>query len=167
MTATYEKIATTVGAGTRSINFTSIPATYTDLVLVANLTTASATNMRMRFNSNVATNYSTTHLYGTGASQASGRENTENGSLIDFGAGYPNGGSNSISNYIININNYVNATTYKTYLIRAANPDTGTEITVGLWRQTSAINAIEIYTSSGSGVISSNSTFALYGIKAE
>ena len=166
MAITYEPIiTTTTSTAARSFNFTSIPSTYTDLVLVVNLTTAAATNMRMRFNSNVATNYSTTHLNGSGSAATSTRENTENGGLIDYDA-YPNGGSSSISTYIININNYSNTTTFKTWLNRASNAGTGVVATVGLWRQTSAINAIEIYTSSATGTISSGTVFTLYGIKA-
>jgi hypothetical protein len=167
MPATYEPIATTTtGSAARSFNFTSIPATYTDLVLVVNLTTAAATNMRMRFNSNVATNYSTTHLEAGIGFTSSARETGNDGGLIDLYAGNPNGGSTSISTYIININNYSNTTTFKNWLSRASNVGTGADATVGLWRQTSAINAIEIYTSSGTGTISSGTVFTLYGIKA-
>ena len=167
MPLTYEPIiTTTTSAGARSFNFTSIPATYTDLVLVVNITTVSGTNMRMRFNSNVATNYSTTHLDGTGSAVSSSRENTENGGLIDYSGGYPNGGANAIATYTMFINNYSNATTYKTWVVRASNAGTGANATVGLWRQTSAINAIEIYTSSGTGEIRAGTVFTLYGIKA-
>jgi hypothetical protein len=165
--STYTPIvSTTTSSAARSFNFTSIPSTYTDLVLVVSLTTAAPTNMRMRFNSNVATNYSTTHIDGSGTAATSARENTENGGLIDYAGGYPNGGSSSISTYVIQINNYSNATTFKTWINRASNSGTGANATVGLWRQTSAINAIEIYTSSGSGTISSGTVFTLYGIAA-
>lgn len=164
--STYEPIQTyTLGSAQSSISFTSIPQTYTDLVLTIQLTTAAATNMRMRFNSNIALNYSTTHFDGTGSSVTTFRETTENGGLIDYNAAYPNGGSSSVSNYTININNYLNTTLFKSWLSTASNSTTGVSTTIGLWRVTNAINAIQIYTSSG-GNMSIGSTFTLYGIAA-
>ena len=65
----------------------------------------------------------------------------------------------------INIQNYSNATTYKTTLGRGANTPALTMATVGLWRNTSAITTITY--SVTANTFATGSTFTLYGIKAE
>ena len=74
--STYTPIATTtLGSAATSYTFTSIPSTYTDLVLVGNLSSSSNTNISIRIYSDSGTNYSNTYLTGvngTGASSASG-----------------------------------------------------------------------------------------------
>ena len=163
---TYEPIATTtLSSATPTVTFSSISNTYTDLVLIAQLTTAAATNMRIRFNADTASNYGSTHMSGNGGTISTGVETTNTAGLIDYQGGYPNGGASSVSTYVININNYSNTTTWKTWLTRASNAGTGTEVTAGVWRQTSAINQVQIRTSSG-GNMSVGSIFTLYGIKA-
>ena len=164
--ATYEPIATTtLSSASPTVTFSSISSTYTDLVLIAQLTTAAATNMRIRFNGDSSSNYGSTHMTGSFGSASAARENTNIAGLIDYAGGYPNGGASSVSTYVININNYTNTNAYKTWLTRASNAGTGTEVTAGVWRQTSAINEVQIRTSSG-GNISVGSIFTLYGIKA-
>jgi len=164
--ATYEPIATTtLSSASPTVTFSSISSSYTDLVLVAQLTTAAATNMRIRFNGNTASNYGSTHMAGTGGGTIGNSETTNTAGLIDYNGGYPGGGASSVSTYVINLNNYSNTTTWKTWLNRASNTSTGTEVTAGVWRQTSAINEIQVRTSSG-GNISVGSIFTLYGIKA-
>jgi len=164
--ATYEPIATTtLSSASPTVTFSSISSSYTDLVLVAQLTTAAATNMRIRFNGNSGSNYGSTHMGGNGGTTYGTPEATNTAGLIDYGGGYPNGGASSVSTYVINLNNYSNTTTWKTWLNRASNAGTGTEITAGVWRQTSAINEVQIRTSSG-GNMSVGSIFTLYGIKA-
>ena len=62
--------------------------------------------------------------------------------------------------------NYANTSVYKTVLLK--NNDSGTSNTVsasvGLYRSTNAINAVNILP--GSGNLPAGSTFTLYGIKA-
>jgi len=61
MPATYEPIATTtLGSAAATITFSSIPATYTDLVIVFAGTATANLNPLMSFNSDSGTNYSTT-----------------------------------------------------------------------------------------------------------
>jgi len=74
MPATYEPIATTtLGSAASTIDFTSIGGTYTDLRVVLIGTSANATSMTMRFNSDTGSNYSLTSVYGNGTSAASAR----------------------------------------------------------------------------------------------
>jgi hypothetical protein len=162
MTATYEKIATTTASGSvSSITFSAISGSYTDLVLIIQATVASGGhNQLLRFNSDTGSNYSVTRLYGTGSTAGSSRLSTQSNIQIDT-EGYLN---QTIANRVISIQNYSNTTTYKTLIGRDNNASTGTGAFVGLWRSTSAITSIEVYTGSN---YSNTSTFTLYGIKAE
>jgi len=60
MPATYEPIASTkvTGSSTTQIDFTSIPATYTDLVISLNIVNGTSLNaLYMRFNNDTGANY--------------------------------------------------------------------------------------------------------------
>jgi hypothetical protein len=164
MPATYESIATTTlaSAGT-TVNFTSIPGTYTDLLIVANIRgDGVSTNSAMRFNSDTANNYSITGISGEGASPISYRTTSVAQIALNSGGGNYN---NVWGNFIIHIFNYANTTTFKTSLNRA-NAATGETVAhVGLWRKTpEAITSVNLLAISGTW--SSGSTFTLYGIKA-
>ena len=165
MAITYEKVqSTTLDSTQSSVSFTSISGAYTDLVLIINpiANAASDSYPYIRFNSDSNTNYSRTFFRGTGAATAADRASNED-------RGYLIGGNvvqtNNAFNGIVNINNYSNTTTYKSYSSRTNSP-TGTNASaeglVGMWRSTSAITSITIYCGSNSFV--SGSTFALYGI---
>ena len=158
---TYEPIATTtLGSATNAINFTSIPSTYTDLVLVGDFTvSANGTNPGVYFNSSTGS-VSQTSLYGTGSSAGSFK-------LTGYGFIFFGGGgdtANDRQNVIMNIQNYSNTTTYKTSLIRWNQPATGTYTVVGLRSNTAAISAVNLTTQAGN--YNAGSTFTLYGITA-
>ena len=80
MPATYEPIATTtLGSAASQIDFTSIPATYTDLRLVClPLATSGGTLAGIRLNPAVTSTYSGTRLIGNGSSVSSTRETSQN-----------------------------------------------------------------------------------------
>lgn len=156
MPATYEPIATyTVPSAQASYTFSSIPGTYTDLVLIVQATTISA-NYNLRLNGDTGANYSYTSIYGTGSSATSGR--SANNTVI--GLTYTSSGA-PISK--IQIQNYSNSTTNKTLLIRQDDSSNATTTTVGLWRNSSAITSITIVSS---GNIPTGTMLTLYGIKA-
>lgn len=167
MASTYEKIATTTIASiAASYTFSSISGSYTDLVLVSNLKiTTAGSSINIRFNSDSGSNYSYTSLYGTGASNASTRGSALTKSYI-AGLVVPNTALESI--VVTNIQNYSNATTYKSFFSRsnrASNSNSpGTEALIGLWRSTSAITSITLGTDSGN--LDIGTTFTLYGILA-
>jgi hypothetical protein len=164
--STYTPIATyTVPSATASYTFTSIPSTYTDLVLVANGATAAASNINVRVGNgsvDTATNYSYTVLNGNGSSATSTR--------------YSNQGQYQVSNedaywdttvsglIIVNFQNYANTSTYKTMLGRANKASLGVSASVGLWRSTSAINTI--FFGGSSQNLAAGTTLTLYGIAA-
>lgn len=159
---TYEAIATqTLGSATATVTFSSIPSTYTDLVLVCNFGASSAgQDFTFRFNGDTNSNYSDTRIYGNGTSAVSNRNTSATRITADSV-----GVSTSLQvTDIIQVINYSNTTTYKTALVRVADAAKSTEATVGLWRNTAAITSIDLAMTSGN--LLSGSTFSLYGIKA-
>jgi hypothetical protein len=164
MATTYEPIATTtLSSAQSSVTFSSISGSYTDLVLVMNYFSSTSEWPMIQFNSDTATNYSFTEMYGNGSSANSVRQSSVSGIWVGYGAYSPAGTTNP-GTIIINIQNYANTTTYKTTLSRS-NSTNGVEATVGLWRSTSAINQIVIKHQTAT-TYASGSTFTLYGIKA-
>jgi hypothetical protein len=159
--STYFPIATTVGAGTSSVSFTSIPSTYTDLVLVASPVVSSAGNWHIRFNGDTGTNYSWTILTGDGSTASSVRY-TNTGYMRLGYQGYP--ATTAEEMLVFNLMNYANTTTNKTAVYRSSKASGGVDAIVGLWRSTAAINQLTI--TSESGTFNSSSTFTLYGISA-
>jgi hypothetical protein len=156
--ATYTPIATyTVPSATATYSFTSVPSTFTDLVLIVNGTTSSNADLYLAFNSDSGTNYSDTSMYGTGSAAGSGRDTSLTRMII--GAVYPN------SVNVISIQNYSNSTTYKTVLGRGNGANNVVQAGVGLWRNTSAISTITL-SLTGAYTFSTGCTFTLYGILA-
>ena len=152
--STYTPIATTtLGSAAGSYTFSSIPSTYTDLVLIVN-PKASVSNMGIRFNSDSGTNYSDTWVYGTGTSALSTRTSNGNRIYQTITAGYVI--------MKVNIMNYANTTTYKTTISRTDDAANGVTAIVGNWRSTSAINAITVL--AGTGNLPAGTDLTLYGI---
>jgi len=165
--STYQPIASvTLSSAQSSVTFSGIPQTYTDLVLVATGTVSvDSYGGWLQINSDTASNYSWTDLSGNGTTAQSNRgssiSNTSN-----WYAGPKQGWSNTSPNMtILNIFNYANTTTNKTWISRTANPSStgGTEATVGLYRSTSAVTSITLGVQS-SGTYGFGSTFNLYGV---
>jgi hypothetical protein len=163
MTATYEKIATLSPSASATVDFNSIPATYTDLVLIGNFSAANSGNTLFFKVNSSSTGYSATTLYGTGSTAGSGRlTNQSYGLLFDTTIGV----STSLQNVVIsNFMNYSNTTTYKTVLSRGNNAGGITEADVTLWQNTAAISSISIFMGGVANTVTG--TFTLYGIKAE
>ena len=110
MASTYEPIATTsTTSNATTVTFSSIPGTYTDLVLVGGYATSDATNNvpYIEFNSDVYTNnkYSSTRLRGNGTAASSARRSNDPFYICDGIA--PNANVNGTLT-IIQINNYSN-----------------------------------------------------------
>ena len=163
-TATYALIESqTLSSGISSVTFSSIPATYMDLIIVMRAKCATAdANISLQFNADTASNYSYTFLDGNGSAAFTSRGTNQTSGAVD---NYGQIQQNFNSNDIINIFDYSNTTTYKTYTSRANNGGTGIDAIVGLWRSTSAINSVKLICS-GSRNFDIGSTFKLYGIQA-
>jgi hypothetical protein len=164
---TYEPIATqTLGSAAATVTFSSISGAYTDLVLVvANIKNASSSATPfVYFNGDTATNYSGTILEGNGTTAQSGsRTNNANG--VPAGGTFVGGSTTVPYQFIMNIMNYSNTTTYKTTISRYGLSSAEVEVDVGLWRNTAAITSLTIKNDAGSN-FTVGSTFSLYGIKA-
>ena len=159
---TYFPIATTtLGSSVASYTFTSIPSTYTDLVLICNGTANAESCYAFQVgNGSVDTgsNYSSTMIYGTGSVAGSDRtSNATNGTLGRT--------SNTITTSYAYFQNYANTSTYKTVLSRGGIAAQGVVGVVSMWRSTAAINTIKLTIDQG-GNIASGTTFTLYGIAA-
>jgi hypothetical protein len=165
MANTYVKIASnTVGVlGAASIDFTSIPSTYTDLLLVVSarsLVVSVGDSTDIKFN-NSSANFTRRTLYGSG-SAASSFANSDN----DLGA-MPGSTAtaNTFSTEQYYIPNYTGST-FKSISVESIRENNTTAVDMlmvaGLWSQTSAINQITI--SAASANLAQYSTATLYGI---
>jgi len=173
MANTYVAISTvTVGSGgSATIDFTSIPATYTDLQLVLSLrTSGTGSNYgsigKITFNAS-SVSYVTTDLYGQGG----GAGNDAFLSVVYIATGRDsnaNQTTSSFSNQSLYIPNYASANN-KPALLEASNGNNNTTYytlttLAGYWNVSSAINQITI--TSGDGNYVQYSTATLYGIKS-
>lgn len=172
MPSTYTPIATSTltNSTTSTVTFSSIPATYTDLVLVSvvRVTRSGFTNDDVLVVLNNITSgnlYSNVYLYGTGSASGSGRTAaSNNGFWLYSPAANATAGIFEI-NYL-NLMNYSNTTTNKSILSNSGSMSDATALRAGLWASTAAINTVTINTTSGSVYFVSGTTFTLYGIKA-
>ena len=158
--STYTPIATTtLGSAASSYTFSSIPSTYTDLILVINGTESANQYIAVRFNSDSGSNYSFTRISGDGTSAASARASNETFGRLGIG--------NPTNQFVVigQFQNYSNSTTYKTWLSRSSIAADYVGAIVGLWRSTSAITSIQILTTTAD-TFSIGTTFTLYGIAA-
>jgi hypothetical protein len=166
MATTYEPISTTtLGTAASTLTLSSIPGTYTDLILVASVQASTAgQGLTMQFNGDGGTGslYSNTGLRANGSTVVSFRQTTNSNVLLSNIAEPPTSGAFGL--YIANFLNYSNASVFKTILVRSNSGAFATETFVDLWRNTNAITSILISISGGN--IAVGSTFTLYGIKA-
>ena len=157
---TYDSIQThTLTSNSPSVTFSSIPQTYTDLVMVINATNTTGNNYELftTFNSDTGSNYSETFIHNYNNTTETIRY-TGGTKLRTFKT------ASTPGVIIAHFMNYSNTTTYKTTLWRYGAAVLFSGMGVGLWRSTAAINSITFTIESGN--ISSGSTFSLYGIKA-
>jgi hypothetical protein len=165
MANTYTLIASsTVGSGgAASIDFTSIPSTYTDLVLKISTRNAGTNiqNLLMKLNT-ATTNFTYRYVEGNGASASSGSGTT--GAI--GGVDGSNATANTFNSLDIYFPNYAGSTN-KSFSVDAVTENNGTtayaDLNAFLWSNTAAINAISIYAASSNLV--QYSTAYLYGVK--
>ena len=159
--------AVTVGSGgAASIDFTSIPQTYTDLCIKLSTRSAYADNYdypKISFNG-VTTNLSCRFIYAYGPTVTSWQDT---GIIMGFTNGNAST-ANTFGSAEIYIPNYTGSTN-KSLSIDSVEEMNGTDnrlaFTAGLWSSTAAINAIKIQTTIAGSNWNQNSTAYLYGIK--
>ena len=160
MPATYEPIAsTTLGSAASSVTFSDLPGTYTDLIVVFGGTAAGNGYISVRVNGDTASNYSSTHLRGTGTTATSIRYSSQTEIFVSQGHTLSTG----VSDAVLMLMSYANTNVFKTVLSSAGNASIEVNRAVGLWRSTSAITSVTLI---GSQNFSSGAVFSLYGIKA-
>jgi hypothetical protein len=163
--ATYIKIASvSVGSGgAANVSFSSIPATYTDLVL----------QLSLRDGTGNVGNFANISLNASG-SGFTGRYLNGNGASASSGSGFPqliveySGGSstaNTFGNAEIYFPNY-RTSNFKSYSGTSVSENNATtayaDMAAGLWSNTAAISTITITPNTGSFV--QYTTATLYGI---
>jgi len=168
MATTFTLIASVaVGSGgASSIDFTSIPSTYTDLCLKisARSTANDAQNVFVKFNSSTS-GYSDKFLYGDGSTTGSTTSgNTSAGcACVISGANYT---SSTFGNGEIYIPNYASSNN-KSFCSDSVSENNATlsyqQMFANLWSNTAAITSINLFLSGGN--FAQYSTATLYGIK--
>lgn len=174
MANTFVKIAAvTVGSGgAASIDFTSIPSTYTDLVVKISArcdsTSGFPETVNMKFNSSATTDYTWRSLYSVTATPGSNSE-TSVGVIRAGNAQAVATTASTFSNTEIYIPNY-SGSTNKSISIDATNEANSTTdfvyglfLNAGIRSNTAAITAINFSLAVGNFV--QYSTAILYGIK--
>ncbi len=162
MANTYKYIgAITVGSGgATSIDFTSIPSTYTDLLLKTSIRNVDGVvDTYFAFNGSTSS-FTARRIYGTGSATAS----DTTARIAGFGnsSGYT---ASTFSNNDIYIPNYAGSTN-KSYSVDSVTENNATQaysvLGAGLWSNTAAINQITITAATGN--LAQYSSAYLYGI---
>jgi hypothetical protein len=155
--------SSTVGSGgTSSIDFTSIPATYTDLFILLSGRTVAQGNVRLNLNAS-ASGFSTRTMYVTGAgSPATFTDTVALGRVTNNSTDTPstNFGAMGIHlpNYRSSVSKNFSADCY------AASYNGGfIMVTAGVWANNAAITSLSLLPPSGSTFIENTSAY-LYGV---
>jgi hypothetical protein len=164
-TATYIALAnTTLSSAASSVTFSSIPATFRDLVLKANFQNSGTSSAsRLRLNGDTGSNYSGVFMTGTGSIAASNSESPQTSSRA---GGMNVGPDNAFTNVIIAQFLDANASDkHKTYLVRFGSANREVQATASRYALSSPITSITMFDVLGQ-TYSIGSTFSLYGIIA-
>jgi hypothetical protein len=163
MPLTYEPIATqTLGSNATTVTFSSIPGTYTDLVLISVFGATVGMDIRIRFNGDTGNNYGTTRMFtnSNNSSVFSGSARSISGIQPRTSANQPTTVTTILRQ---NIMNYANTNVNKTVIGRY-DYQSQIEAHVGTWLNTSAITSISLVADNQQWT--TGSVFTLYGIKA-
>jgi hypothetical protein len=157
----------TLGTAQASIEFTSIPQTFTDLVVFQSCRFASnAGDIDMRFNGST-TGYSMRILYGSGS--ITGAATDSSAYLVWSGIGSRSTyTASTFGNSMVYIPNYTGSTA-KSVSVDGVNENNSSTafqvISAGLWTGTAAITSIAFSgVASGAGNFEAGSTISLYGV---
>lgn len=153
-TPTYTALANiTLGSSASSVTFSSIPATYRDLILVVNGVGSTEQNATLTFNGDTTSaNYSYVTMRGDGTATST---TASTGALINT---YTTGRFQAI----IQIMDYSATDKHKTRLSRDDIANYHTRAWASRWANTAAVTSM-VYVAVG-GTFNSGTTLALYGI---
>jgi hypothetical protein len=157
-TSTYVSLATytVTGSPDAEVVFSSIPATYRDLILISDCTHASgsAIDIDLRFNSDTGSNYSRVIMFGDGSGTGS---NSATETMLDVG--FTN---NNKTAMVIQIMDYSATDKHKPVLARQSTAAFLVMATAWRWANTSAITTVSFFPNGSSWAV--GSTFSLFGI---
>jgi hypothetical protein len=164
-TPTYTALATvTLGSSASSVTFSSIPATYRDLILIVNGSPSdnSYPGVTSRLNGDTGANYSRVRMGGDGtgsggSTSLTGATNLELNSYFGLGSS-----TSSRMALIAQLMDYSATDKHKTVLTRSGTNTDGVEALAGRWANTAAVTTWLVYTTSAA--FGAGTTFALYGI---
>lgn len=149
--------AITLQSSSSTVTFSSIPATYRDLILVIDGTVSAGGGEVVRVNFNgdtVSGNYPTTYMDGNGSTASSGSDNRRVGLI------YP-----SRTNMVIQFQDYSTTDKRKPWISRVSGAGNVVFAASGRWVTISpAINTISIFTDANA--FAAGSTFSLFGVIA-
>ena len=157
-TPTYIALATvTLGTATSSVTFSSIPATYRDLVFVVNGGIVSSSDIFYRLNADSGANYGNVTLYGDGTSALSNANVTSNQGAVH----YADSGSQFVTTF--SIMDYSATDKHKTAISRGSSGSAGLVISyASRWANTAAVTSVIC---GGLGTnLTTGTTLSLYGI---
>jgi len=154
--STYVALATTtLSATASSVTFSSIPASYRDLVLVAQVPNHSGVaQVYLRYNGDSGANYTNVYMRGIGSAAQSGSDSLTINYLFNYAP------VNAVA--VTQIMDYSATDKHKTLLTRTNMPSSATVAYASRWADTSAINSIEVFTNAGT--LNAGSVLSLYGI---
>jgi hypothetical protein len=166
-TPTYIALAnTTLATASSSVTFSSIPATFRDLICVASIL-GSATDIqgRIRLNSDTGGNYNWSRITGPGGSAPTADSAT--GATEGRLAIFAQANASNRAQYKFEILDYSATDKHKNIVNRADqavdSSAAGTELFITRWANTAAVTSVEIR---GTGNFAIGSTLALYGVIA-
>lgn len=168
MATTMRLIAkTTLGSNAASIEFSSIPGTYTDLLVLFSLRTnqaSTSSNLKITFNGN-GSGYSRRTLQGNGSAAASYNGSSEAGILyIDINGA--NSTSSTFGGGLLYVPNYAGSTNKSAsveYTWETNATAAGIGAIAALWANTAAITSITLTEQNGNNLVTDSSAF-LYGL---
>lgn len=148
---THTAIATvTLASASATIEFTGIPTTYRDLMIVFSGSISTSYNVPIRLNGdNTAGNYNVFSIYGTGSSAASG---------TGFGAIWA-GYQNVVTYHLMD---YSATNKHKTILCRSDGASNEVSAQGIRWVNTAAVTSFKM--DAGSNTFTAGSTCSVYGI---
>jgi len=160
-TATYIALANiTLTGSDGEVTFSSIPATYRDLVVVIEGTSSNSNMWGYRFNGDTGSNYSYVLMQnwaanGNNVESLSGTTTYAlSGWQIDFGT--------RRTAAVTHIMDYSATDKHKTLLTRGVTAGQNVAAHANRWANTNAITSVSVITTVGT--FNSGTTFALYGI---
>ena len=157
----------TVGTATNTLQFTSIPQTYTDLYITLSVRTSIADNIgytTLRVNNNTS-NWTTRHLQGNGSAAAS----SSSSSAPDFFGSGGNTTADTFGNGSVYIPNYTGSANKSLSIdFVSENNASGAfsamqRIVAALWSNSAAITSFEVV-ADGVTNLSVGTTVSIYGI---